>query len=482
MPRDTQSMVSKPKSRSAARGRRAVERAGRTPPTTKSFDEDLAFGQSLRDALPRSMQARWRRRDPKADPIAILRAGDDGRVPELIPIRYGRMLESPFAFYRGSAAIMAADLGVMPTTGLRVQACGDCHLMNFGGFATPERNVLFDINDFDETLPAPWEWDVKRLVASFVLAGRSLGLSEDASREAAMLCARSYRKRMREFAEMHPLTVWYARVTDEDIIESAPPGQRRRLKSRLENALKQSGSEVDFPKLTDIVGGRLSIRDTPPLIYHPELSRAPDFEDAVAKTLRAYRATLAEDRQALLDEYHYVDAAMKVVGVGSVGRRCWIVLMMSASNDPLFLQLKEAVPSVLEPFAGASAYDHCGQRVVMGQRLSQPASDMFLGWVTGPANVHYYVRQLRDVKIKVLIETFDADTLMPYAKNCGWVLARAHAKAGPSTEIAGYLGSSDQFDEAMGRFATSYADQAERDHTALKAAVRKGEITAFTGA
>jgi uncharacterized protein (DUF2252 family) len=436
----------------------------------------------LRKVVSRRSLSQWQRRDAKLDPIAILRASDEGRVPELVPIRYGRMLESPFAFYRGSASIMAADLGPTPTTGLRVQACGDCHLMNFGGFATPERIILFDINDFDETLPAPWEWDIKRLVASLVLAARSLGLSEDIAKEAATVCARSYRKHMREYAEMHPLEVWYSRITDEDIIQNTPIGQRRRLRARIDKALSQSGSEADFPKLTDVVSGRLSIRDTPPLIYHPELSRAADFQDTVTDFLDAYRSTLAEDRQVLLNEYHYVDAAMKVVGVGSVGTRCWIVLMMSASNDPLFLQLKQAGASVLEPFAGASAYKHHGERVVMGQRLSQPASDMFLGWFTGPEGNHFYVRQLRDVKIKVLIETFDAEALRSYAKNCGWVLARAHAKAGPSGEISGYLGAGEQFDDAMSEFATVYADQAERDHAALKAAVRKGVITVFTDA
>ena len=477
---DAPHQTPKAKSQSKTRGRDIDEK--RAPAQPRSFDENLAFGRSLRDVLPRGTQSRWHRRDPKVDPIAILQAGDESRVPELVPIRYGRMLESPFAFYRGSAAIMAADIGPAPNTGLRVQACGDCHLMNFGGFATPERNVLFDINDFDETLPAPWEWDVKRLVASFVLAARSLGLSEAQAKESALICARAYRKHMREYAAMHPLDVWYARITDEDVIRTATPSHRPRLKARIEKALKQSGSEVDFPKLTDVVGGRLTIRDAPPLIFHPDLARTSDFQGAVSKVLADYRSTLPEDRRALLDEYHFVDAAMKVVGVGSVGTRCWIALMMSASNDPLFLQLKEANASVLEPFAGASAYAHHGERVVMGQRLSQPASDMFLGWVTGPAGRHFYVRQLRDVKIKVLIETFEAEDLMSYARNCGWVLARAHAKAGPSGEIAGYLGSSEQFDDAMAGFATAYADQAERDHAALKAAVRKGAVTVFTDA
>jgi hypothetical protein len=472
---DTTTLAENP--RVPGRGAAANGRRSRSQPL--SLAEDMALGRAQRDVLPRDQQGRWRRRDSKIDPIAILKAGDVGRVSELVPIRYGRMLASPFAFYRGSAAIMAADLGSTPSTGFRVQACGDCHLMNFGGFATPERNVLFDINDFDETLPAPWEWDIKRLVASFVLAGRSLGLADMKARDAAIACARSYRRWVRDYAQMHPLSVWYARITDADFLETAPPSQRQRLKARIEKAVKQSGSEVDFPKLTELVGGRLSIRDMPPLIFHPELSHVADFEEAVDHTLGAYRRTLAVDRRALLDEYHPVDAAMKVVGVGSVGRRCWIVLLMSASNDPLFLQMKEAVGSVLEPFAGASHYTHHGERVVMGQRLSQPASDMFLGWVTAPSGVHYYVRQLRDVKIKPLVETFDTDALMAYAKMTGWVLARAHSKAGPGGEMAGYLGSGDQFDEAMGDFAVAYADQAERDHAALKAAVRKGDVTVF---
>jgi uncharacterized protein (DUF2252 family) len=376
-------------------------------------------------------------------------------VEELVPIRYGRMLASPFAFYRGSAAIMAADLAKTPISGLRVQACGDCHLMNFGGFASPERIVLFDINDFDETTPAPWEWDLKRLVASFVLAARSIGLRDDVGRDAAVECARSYRTFIHEYARMHPLDVWYAHVTDADVLASVPTRERDRVRRRLDKAAKQSGSDADFPKLADMVGGRLAIRDTPPLIFHPESSRTPEFAARVERVLAAYRQTLPEDRRSLLDQYYPVDAAMKVVGVGSVGRRCWIVLMMSTGNAPLFLQLKEAVESVLEPFAGKSAYSHHGQRVVMGQRLMQPASDMFLGWVTDEGGAQFYVRQLRDVKIKPLVETFDAEMLAVYAKLCGRVLARAHAKGGEEAEIAGYLGSGDAFDEAMGDFSVA---------------------------
>ena len=455
--------------------------ATRKPPAATeahgaSVAERIEVGKALRNLLPRTAHAAWKRPAGRKDPIELLQESDAERLSELVPIRYGRMLQSPFAFYRGSAAIMAADLATMPSTGLRVQACGDCHLMNFGGFATPERNILFDINDFDETLPAPWEWDVKRLVASFVLAARSNGLSDKAGEAAAVVCARSYRKRLREYAEMHPLDVWYARLTAQDIMDMMPPAAQARLQSRIDKAVAGSSSELEFPKLAGVVGGRTTIRDVPPLIFHPEVSRAKEFGEVLDKTFAAYRDTLSEDRRALLDRYRVVDAAIKVVGVGSVGRRCWIALMMSATNDPLFLQFKEAVASVLEPYAGPSHHVHHGERVVVGQRLTQPASDVFLGWVTTPNGRQFYVRQLRDAKIKPLVETFDTEELAFYAKICGWTLARAHAKSADVTGIAGYLGSGAQFDDAMGQFALAYADQAERDHAALKAAVRKGSV------
>jgi uncharacterized protein (DUF2252 family) len=453
-----------------------ADRARRVPPEERSI-----AGRALRDRVPFAQHARWKRSQRKTDPIQLLRASDEGRVPQLVPIRYGRMLASPFAFYRGSAGLMAADLATTPVSGLRVQACGDCHLMNFGGFATPERHVLFDINDFDETLPAPWEWDIKRLSASFVLAARSLGLSDGKARDAAVTCVRSYRRRMRIYAEEHPLEVWYSSITIEGILASIPRAVGARLQRRLQKALKSQGSELDFPRLANMVNGKLGIRDVPPLIFHPADSLTPEFQPRVERVLAGYRKTLPEDRRALLDNYELVDAAMKVVGVGSVGRRCWIVLVMSESNQPLFLQFKEAVGSVLEPAAGPSLYPHSGQRVVMGQRLMQPASDLLLGWVSDDASgVQYYVRQLRDAKIKPLVETFDNETLHYYARMCGWVLARAHAKTGDRVSIAGYLGSSDAFDEAVGDFAMAYADQAERDYNTLRAAVRDGQIVAHT--
>ena len=449
-------------------------------PRRAPVSERIAAGRALRDRTPRSQQARWRRQQRRIDPLQVLRASDEGRVPELVPIRYGRMLASPFAFYRGAAGLMAADLAATPASGIRVQACGDCHLMNFGGFATPERNILFDINDFDETLPAPWEWDIKRLAASFVLAARALGLSDTKAQETAVTCARTYRKRLRAYSKQPSLQIWYTYITVEDMLARTPRDVGARLQRRLEKA-KRSGSELDFPKLTNTVGDKVAIRDAPPLIFHPAGSQEPGFRPRAERVLASYRETLHDERRVLFDDYELVDAAMKVVGVGSVGRRCWIVLVMTASKNPLFLQFKQAVASVLEPAAGPSLYPHHGQRVVMGQRLIQPASDLFLGWVTDEESGNaYYVRQLRDAKIKPLVETFDYETLHHYARMCGWVLARAHAKGGDGASIAGYLGAGEAFDEAMGEFGLAYADQAERDHAALKAAVRKGEIIAHT--
>lgn len=465
-----------PKEVAAPAAPRATERHGR------SLDEALEAGKALRNTLPRSAHAPWKRPGDRPDPIQLLQRSDPDRLPELVPIRYGRMLQSPFAFFRGAAAVMASDLANTPATGLRVQACGDCHLMNFGGFATPERNVLFDINDFDETLPAPWEWDLKRLVASMVLASRANGHADKDGRDAAVTAARSYRKRLRDYAAMQPLDVWYSKVTAEDVMQAASPAVAARVRARVEKAMSGSGSEFDLPRLAGVVGGRTTIRDAPPLIFHPDVARAPDFNEILDVVFAAYRTSLSDDRRVLLDRYRVVDAAIKVVGVGSVGRRCWIVLLMSAGNDPLFLQVKEAVASVLEPHAGKGAYAHQGQRVVMGQRLLQPASDLFLGWMTAPNGRQFYVRQLRDAKIKPLVETFDEEMMAGYGKLCGWSLARAHARSADVSGVAGYLGTSDQFDEAMGDFAIAYADQAERDHAALKAAVRKGTVAVTTDA
>jgi uncharacterized protein (DUF2252 family) len=442
-----------------------------------SREHRVAVGKALRDKIPRKQHGRWKEAKGRPNPIDMLRKADPRRMKELVPVRYGRMLQSPLSFYRGAAEVMASDLAQMPNTDLKVQACGDCHLMNFGGFATPERHIIFDINDFDETLPAPWEWDVKRLAASIALAARSIGLSDGKARDCAVTSARGYREHMQEFSRMDPLRVWYMKITAEDFIAELPKAVRKRVLTHIDKG-SRSGSELDYPKLAGSIGGQIRITDHPPLIFHPEASGASKFQEECEQIFRAYRETLPDDRRILLDRYRVVDAAIKVVGIGSVGRRCWIALLMSENNDPLFLQFKEAVESVMEPYAGKSAYSHHGQRVVIGQRLMQPVSDILLGWVTASNGRQFYVRQLHDAKIKPMVETFNAEMLDVYAKACGWALAHAHSKVSEiSATISGYLGSSsDQFDEAMGKFALAYADQVERDYAAFEAAVRKGEV------
>lgn len=445
-----------------------------------SPDDRRVAGRQLRDKVSRDAHGIWRAQAGRADPIDILRRADATRQPDLVPLRYGRMLQTPFTFYRGSAAVMAADLARTAATGIHVQSCGDAHLMNFGGFATPERNLIFDVNDLDETLPAPWEWDVKRLVASFVLAGRSNTLSDSAGRDAAITCARSYRRTMREFAEMDVLETWYHRVDEKAYLAMLPRSQRGIVKKRIAKATAHSSHELVFPKLVEQDGSTLRIRDTPPTIFHEQESAGAGYMDMIASVLVKYRQTLSDDRRVLFDRYQLVDAAVKVVGIGSVGTLCMVALMISTAGHPFFLQVKEANASVLEPYAGKSIYPHHGERVVRGQRLMQPASDLFLGWATGPKGRHFYLRQLRDVKLSPLVETYDAKLLSIYAAACGWVLARAHAKAGDPWMISGYLGSNDEFDISMGKFALTYADQAERDHAALKRAIRAGVVTVRT--
>ena len=443
-------------------------------------DAQKAAGKALRDRVSLGSHGGWKPKHDRPDPLALVQSSDADRIPDLIPIRYGRMLQSPFTFYRGSAGLMASDLATTPATGIPVQACGDTHLMNFGGFATPERNISFDINDFDETLPGPWEWDLKRLVASFVLAARSNRFSDDTARDLASACARSYRKSIHTYAKLDPLGRWYAAIDEEEFLEALPPEHRKRVQGRIEKALAVRGSEIDYPKLAGQTGGKIHIRDSPPLIFHPEESREPNFLGVVDGILAEYRETLPEDRRTLFNHYNFVDAANKVVGIGSVGRRCFIALLMSQANDPLFLQFKEAVPSVLEPYAAKSAHAHQGQRVVVGQRMMQASSDIFLGWMTGPNGRHFYVRQLRDAKIKPAVETFDEELMFVYAKMCGRALARAHAKTGYPWQIYGYIGKSEEFDEAMGAFGIAYANQAERDYDVLRAAVRSGNIPVYT--
>jgi uncharacterized protein (DUF2252 family) len=447
----------------------------------RSREQQYAEGKAIRDTCPRLNHADWKPPADRVDPIEILEASNKGRLPELIPVRYGRMIPSPFVFYRGAAAIMAADLAHTPATGIRVQSCGDAHLMNFGAFATPERRVIFDINDFDETLPAPWEWDVKRLATSFLIASRSNGFSEADARKTALCCVRSYRERMAEFAQMRTLEVWYARLDLETILPRIKDQEaQKRLQRRVQKAEASDVLEVDFPKLVSVENGEPTIRDNPPLIYHLREQAGPEFEARVADAFARYRESLPDERRVLLDRYQRKDLAIKVVGVGSVGTFCAVILMMADVDDPLFLQVKEAGTSVLEPYAGKSIYANHGQRVVAGLRLMQSASDLFLGWTEGREGRHFYVRQLHDMKIKLLVELFTLKVMVQYAEYCGWALARAHARAGQPALIAGYLGKADQFDEAVADFATAYAGQNESDYKALVRAVRQGRIEVFT--
>jgi uncharacterized protein (DUF2252 family) len=436
--------------------------------TNHTLAQRLAKGKALRRRVPRSAHAHWEPAPNRPDVVAQLTLSSQGRVPELIPIRYGRMLRSPFAFFRGSAAAMAFDLAETPTTGIRVQLCGDCHLMNFGAFGTPERNFIFDLVDFDEALPGPWEWDVKRLAASVLLAGRAVGFSKRSCKEATLACVQSYRRRMNEFAAMHVLDVWYARIDGKTVLELM-----RGTESRYPRTAEQL-----FTKITEVVDGQRRFRDNPPLVFHPP--QGDQFENQVHHFLARYRATLQDDRRTLLSRYHVVDVAMKVVGVGSVGTRCAILLMMAGEDDALILQYKEAGPSVLEPLVGKSKYQTHGQRVVCGQRLLQSASDMFLGWSTDEEGRYFYFRQLRDMKTSVRVEEMSASQLIEYAKMCGWALARGHAKSGDPALISGYLGRGDSFDHAVAAFASSYADQTERDHAAMVQAVQAGHLVAET--
>jgi uncharacterized protein (DUF2252 family) len=435
------------------------------------------MGKCLRDKCPRASHAEWKASDDRTDPVELLEQANIGRIPELIPIRYGRMLQSPFTFYRGAALNMAVDLANTPTSGLRVQACGDCHLLNFGSYATPERRVIFDINDLDETLPAPWEWDVKRLAASFVLACRDNGFSEDCARDAVLSCVRSYREHMAEFSDMRALDVWYSAIDVEKLIPNIGDKEaRKRFTKRLAKARARSVLEHDFPSLVHLEGLEPTIKDNPPLIYHPHEQRQEELMASVQTIFADYRETLPEDRRVLLDRFKLMDAAIKVVGVGSVGTYCGVMLLMAGDKDPLFLQVKQARPSVLEAGAGKSVHANHGQRIVTGCRLMQSASDLFLGWAEGREGRQFYIRQLKDMKIKPLVELFTPSFMMQYAELCGWTVARAHARSGEPAKISGYLGKSDVFDEAIADFSIAYADQSERDHEVLMKAVRAGRL------
>ncbi len=448
-------------------------------------EERATQGKSLRNHAPRSAHAAWQAPKNRRDPIDILCASNEGRIDHLVPIRFGRMSQSPFAFYRGAAAIMASDLAHTPTSGIYVQACGDAHLMNFGGFATPERNIIFDINDLDETLPAPFEWDLKRLAASVVIAAKHIELPmSDAARIANDL-VREYREKMSDYAGMRVLDIWYDKIdlqnythrtTDPEVLRRT----RKRLAQRIEQEQRKSHPDIMYPKLVAHDGAEPKIKDEPPLIFHTTEMLTPGVQSAYASVIETYRQTLPEHIRTLFNRFHYRDLAIKVVGVGSVGTMCGVALFMAGENDPLFLQVKEARQSVLEPFAGKSAYPNQGQRVVHGQRLIQTASDIFLGWTRGVNGRDFYVRQLRDLKLSAIIEEWDAETMRHYAKMCGHALARAHARSGDPAMISGYIGTSKSFDDAIGEFAVEYAAQNRLDYRAFIEAIRQGKIQAQT--
>jgi uncharacterized protein (DUF2252 family) len=475
----------------------STERELSAPPPTKAFhftvDERAARGRAARTETPRTSHASL---EPAAgrDPLALLDADNEGRVPELIPIRYGRMLVSPFAFYRGAAAVMAHDLASTPRAGLNVQLCGDAHLANFGGFASPERAMVFDLNDFDETLPGPFEWDVKRLAASFEIAGRHRNLGTKERRTVVVTALRSYREATRRFAAMRNLDIWYAQqdiASLEAELRSRHDVAQARAVARSAAKARTKDSMKAFSRLTHDVDGVPRIVSDPPLIVPiaelVEEDDAAELEDALRDLVRAYRRTLQGDRRKLLERFRYVDMARKVVGVGSVGTRCWIMLMLGRDDrDPLFLQVKEARPSVLEPVLGGSEFANHGQRVVEGQRLMQASSDIFLGWVRNTrtfdgAERDFYVRQLWDWKTSVDLEAILPRGLELYAQACGWTLARAHARSGDCVAIGAYLGKSDVFDLAVADFAAAYADLNDQDYAALATAARTGVVEAKEG-
>ncbi len=458
-----------------------------------SRSERVARGKSARAEVPLEAHAAAPFTELRADPVELLERQAASRVPELIPIRYGRMLISPFAFYRGAALVMAADLAAAPGSGLRAQLCGDAHLSNFGVFASPERHLVFDLNDFDETSPGPFEWDVKRLAASLEIAARENSFKPKQRRAIVLTAVRAYREAMREFATQPALSVWYAHLDVDKVLAEnlslLDPAMARRTQAGLAKARTRDNLQA-FAKLTTVVDGHARIISDPPLIVPvAELFQGADaglLHERLAQLLAAYRHTLPHDRKHLLQEYRLVDMARKVVGVGSVGTRAWILLLEGVdSGDPMFLQAKEAQASVLEEFAGASVYANHGERVVTGQHLMQAVSDIFLGWLrtNGLDGVErdFYLRQLRDWKGAVVVEQMPPAGLTMYARMCGWTLARAHARSGDRVAIAAYLGGKDTFDQAIADFAATYADQNDRDYAALQTAAQNGRVAVVSG-
>jgi uncharacterized protein (DUF2252 family) len=442
----------------------------------KTGEQRRQEGKALREKIPLESQAECEMPSDRTDPVKVIKKSSEGRLEHLIPIRYGRMAKSAFAFYRGTASLMAMDLAQTPTSNLRVQACGDCHLSNFGLFASPERNLIFDMNDFDETLPAPFEWDIKRLAASFFIGARDNRFSDKDCKIITRASVQAYREAMAKFSAMSVLDVWYSRFDMDSFIASAPDAESKKNRERIAKEARANIADYVFPKITQVQEGMRRIVDQLPLVYHPP----PELKipENLLHVFQMYRETLPYERRVLLDRYHIEDIAMKVVGVGSVGTRCGIILLMAEDDDPLLLQVKEARPSVLAPYAGKSQFAHQGERIVVGQRLMQSASDMMLGWTTGLHKLHYYLRQLRDMKFSLDISIMKPIQLSRYAEVCGWTLARAHARSGDASMIYGYMGKSDTFDRAIGIFAQLYADQAKKDYEIFLNAIESGEIKA----
>ena len=475
------------KSKKREKAKKKARRARGVLDLPKATEERLDEGRAEREAVPLETHAEWMAPRDRPDPVGILEEQDATRVPDLVPIRHGRMIASPFTFYRGGAAIMAWDLSRTPTTGLRVQCCGDAHLSNFGVFAAPDRRMVFDVNDFDETLPAPFEWDVKRLVASFVVAARDNGHRPKEQRAAVRAAAASYRKTMATAAGMRFLDVWYTRIDADDLFAKlAPVADKATKKAAAKNLAKarKKTSLGSLGKFAERVNGGYRIKQQPPVIVRPPELMRDDAEAIVRQGLSDYAQTLSPDRRVVLNHYHYEDFARKIVGVGSVGTEAFMMLLMGdREDDPLFLQIKEATTSVLAPFAGASEYEHAGERVVEGQRLMQTASDAFLGWVTGTGGEHreFYVRQLRDMKGSAVIEGMPPERLAGYGEICGATLARAHARTGDAAKISGYLGDDDTFDRALEQFAGLYADQNDIDYAAFTKAADEKRIAVERG-
>jgi uncharacterized protein (DUF2252 family) len=444
-----------------------------------------AQGKEIRKTVPRSSHGEWSPPLERADPVTLITDQNKDRLQFLVPIRHYRMAASPFTFYRGAAKIMAADLANTPTSGLTAQICGDAHLSNFGSYASPERTQVFDINDFDETLPGPWEWDLKRLATSFVLAGRDNELDDDAIRAATIQSVEGYRDMMRKFTTARTLDVWYAHLTIDEIMNGLPKKDRKRTEKSSRKARSKDSLKA-LSRLAEKVDGRFRIKSDPPLLVPlrdlPEIVSPDQLRSTVDESLEMYRSTLSDDRKVLLDRYQVIDVGLKVVGVGSVGTRCLVALLQGYDDsDPLFLQIKEATNSVLEEYLPKSAYDHHGRRVVEGQRLMQASSDIFLGWTEGRRGYQFYWRQLYDMKGSADLSTMSAERLARYASLCGWTLAHAHARSGDPFAIAGYLGSGDVFAQAVADFAYAYADQNQHDYEAFTEAIASGRIEASEG-